>query len=284
MADNESDTPLVIKGKRNRKLTDAEKADKCKKNKDNREARRNEKRRKTPSSASSSSAAGSRTYTYGTGISDGPRKPYERKVATDDGNHSAALEGAETPAISLVVPNAGTEPMVSTEPTMVPTGPSPTNEPLSMETELPLQADLSPIGKTSRPAVVKPKDDPVTAWMANEDGVYGSLVNSHTVNQSVCGDCKTSCQNGIIKCVNCCRFLCPACDRKQHSYQSHTRSFFRLDFTSKVLLPTEFVNSKGIIKEERKYSLIDKSIHFNIIIFIRILSFKRYQCANVPSL
>lgn len=256
MADNESDAPPVFKGNRKRKLTDAEKVEKSNKNKVQREARRNEKKRKTPSSASSSSAAGTRTYTYGTGISDGPRKPYQRKVSADDGNHTAALEETEIPAISSVVPNGGTELMgivVYTEPTMEPTGPQPTNEPLSIEIVRLPQADSSSAGKTSRPAVVKLKEDPVTAWMANEDIIYGSFVNSHTVNQSICGDCKTSCQNGIIKCMNCCRYLCPACDRKRHSDPYHTRSFFRPDFTSKVLLPIEFVNSKGIIKEERKY-------------------------------
>ncbi|KAK4002375.1 hypothetical protein OUZ56_004209 [Daphnia magna] len=107
---------------------------------------------------------------------------------------------------------------------------------------------------TSKNLTQKPmcKETAFESWKSKQEIVYGSLVDSYTANQNLCGLCKAISGYGIIKCKDCCNYLCFSCDRKRHSYDpSHQRMYFKTDSSFKSLLPTEFITSRGEVVEQR---------------------------------
>ena len=261
MADNEDSADSVCdiptstqKRKRKPKLTEEEKAEKSKRLTEEREQRKNESKRakrRNPTSVSG-------TRTYGSGISDGPRKPYSRKPVPDDASTtlsstlSSTLESQKEDSAVLSTPHSElpseeSEPFPTlatpSEPTLV--------EPSTFDSEL--HRDSTPVDKA--PCAGNQNKDPGEAWRQKENIILESLINSYTIDKFICHGCGSKCVNGVIKCTNCCKYYCPECDRESHCYDpSHHRSFFRADFTSKILLPTEFINHQGIIKQQSNNS------------------------------
>lgn len=251
---------LVVSKKRKAKMTPEEKVEKAERLAKERNERSNAKRRKP-------------NLTYGnfSGSSSGPavRKPWTRKsnlvvpavVLIEEADHSTSAAGEESSIVNngssnfvveeaeLSVPSAGNEGSVVT-PEL--------NNCVPKESELPMSSaaeEASAVLEKLRKQQEQPKQSKESlfhAWKSKQQTIYGSLIDSYTFNQNVCGVCKSICVNGIVKCKDCCKYLCWECDTNHHScYPSHLRLYFKPDFTSKSLLPTEFIDCKGIVRERR---------------------------------
>ena len=249
-----------MKRKRKPKLTHEEKAERSKELKEERENRRNANKRAKRSYQSSSSGV----RTYGTGISDGERKPYSHKhlsgVNSSTTNFEPQKDAVVPTPIDTVLPveqietsfahlaalfsSVTSDCIPEEQPTEVPsTEVSSTKVP---STEVNCQSN-----STSTASPLQRNKDPSEAWTLKQEDIFYSLIDFYTVNKFICDNCCSTCENGIVKCSNCCKCYCPECDRKSHCYDpTHIRSFFRSDFTSKILLPTETIDSQGIIKEQ----------------------------------
>lgn len=90
-------------------------------------------------------------------------------------------------------------------------------------------------------------------WVWKVEEAFKSVVESYTVSTHKCGNCRYEDQFGVIKCANCRKYCCTQCDKKYHASEPfHSRFYVRKDFSFKVLLPTEFINSStGIIENQR---------------------------------
>lgn len=251
---------LVVSKKRKAKMTPEEKVEKAERLAKERNERSNAKRRKP-------------NLTYGnfSGSSSGPavRKPWTRKsnlvvpavVLIEEADHSTSAAGEESSIVNngssnfvveeaeLSVPSAGNEDSVVT-PEL--------NNCVPKESELPMSSaaeEASAVLEKLSKQQEQPKQSKESlfhVWKSKQQTIYGSLIDSYTINQNVCGICKSICANGIVKCKDCCKYLCWECDTNRHSCDpSHLRLYFKPDFTSKSLLPTEFIDCNGIVRERR---------------------------------
>ena len=242
---------------RKRKLTPKEKAEKSERLSKERNKRKAEKKRKKRNPHASSVV----TRTYGTGITDGPRKSYTRKTEPEPDAHNAIptvvkeTELSELPSRSPTQLSLIEQQMVfSTTPDeLLPTSQTEVQSIICAEVPLLNTDNLTIAEVNSKQSVtIRNKDDPL-AWMVNEDRIFRALVDSYTTNQFSCGVCNTNSIDGIIKCTDCCTYFCYKCDRKSHSCNPyHARTFFRGDFTCKLLLPTEFISAQGIVEDISK--------------------------------
>ncbi|KAK4045348.1 hypothetical protein OUZ56_032885 [Daphnia magna] len=208
---------LVVSKKRKAKMTPEEKVEKAERLAKERNERSNAKRRKP-------------NLTYGnfSGSSSGPavRKPWTRKsnlvvpavVLIEEADHSTSAAGEESSIVNngssnfvveeaeLSVPSAGNEDSVVT-PEL--------NNCVPKESELPMSSaaeEASAVLEKLSKQQEQPKQSKESlfhVWKSKQQTIYGSLIDSYTINQNVCGICKSICANGILKCCTSSRISHP---------------------------------------------------------------------------